>query len=251
MKNKFILLILFFLLTLISKAQFNIGVRMVSGNISSAIQNNSATNNNPKSFVYKSTDTRENYGVGIELGYGKIKVQNQIFIYGLGFTYNLSLINNKRYDTTAFTETKSSGNTYSYFIFGEKSFFIPISPKYGFMYNLNTNLRYSHTSNDDSYYSRMFSNDSANIRNLGHSNSSVQAKIQGNVGAYYMLNKHLLLFTQFNLLGLNLTFSNSNTNNLNSSSESNNVSFDMSGILTPTYKLGDINIGIKYLIPSQ
>ncbi len=224
---------------------------MVSGNISSAIQNNSATNNNPKSFVYKSTDTRENYGVGIELGYGKIKVQNQIFIYGLGFTYNLSLINNKRYDTTAFTETKSSGNTYSYFIFGEKSFFIPISPKYGFMYNLNTNLRYSHTSNDDSYYSRMFSNDSANIRNLGHSNSSVQAKIQGNVGAYYMLNKHLLLFTQFNLLGLNLTFSNSNTNNLNSSSESNNVSFDMSGILTPTYKLGDINIGIKYLIPSQ
>jgi hypothetical protein len=97
----------------------------------------------------------------------------------------------------------------------------------------------------------MFSNDSTNISNLGHSKSSVLAKIQGNVGAYYMLSKHLLLFTQFNLLGLNVSFSNSNTNNVNSSSESTTVSFDMSGTLTPTYKLGDINIGIKYLIPTK
>lgn len=239
------------LLNLISRAQFNVGVKMLSGNISAAIQNNTSTNNNPTSYVYKTIDTRDNYGVGLELGYGKIKVENQIFIFGLGFTYNISLVNNKRYDTTAFSESKSTGNTYSYYVFGEKTFFLPMSPKYGFMYNFNSNIRYSHTENDDSYYSRMVSNDSAYIRYLGHSNTSVQAKLQGNVGAYYMLNKHLLLFTQFNLLGLNVTFSNSNSNNVNSTSESNNVSFDMSGILTPTYKLGDINIGIKCLIPSK
>ena len=251
MRNKTILIILLFITSFISKAQFNVGVKMLSGNISSAIQNNTVTNNNSSSFVYKTIDTRDNYGVGLEVGYGKIKAQNQIFIFGLGFTYNISLVNNKRYDTTAFSESKSTGNTYTYYVFGEKTYFIPMSIKYGFMYNFNSNIRYSHTENDDSYYSRMFSNDSTNIRNLGHSNSSVIGRIQGNVGAYYMLNKHLLLFTQFNLLGLNVTFSNSNTNNVNSSSESNNVSFDMSGILTPTYKLGDINIGIKYLIPSK
>ena len=65
-------------MNLISKAQFNVDVKMWSGNVSSAIQNNTITNNNSSLFTYKTIDTRDNYGVGLELGYGNIKIQNQI-----------------------------------------------------------------------------------------------------------------------------------------------------------------------------
>jgi hypothetical protein len=119
------------------------------------------------------------------------------------------------------------------------------------MGNLNGKLQLQNSLFNNTNQTKYIPKDSTTY---GFSNSTFNtysANLQINIGAYYLFHKNFILFTQFNLLGVALSYSNTDYKTKTQNSNSDSYTFNFSGVLTPTYKLGDFSIGLKYIIAAK
>lgn len=250
MKNKFFISVILCAFAFISKAQFNVGVKLLSGNLTANIQNNT---NNAQDLDGLKTIKIEKYnsiGAGIELGYGKISKPNKAIIYGLGYSNYQIIKSTNQTDTLKNYLNNDESNNNSYYLFAEKINFIPVKTNWGFMYNFKASLRYENSKNNYANNTKYSKNDSVIS---GFSNSvenAYTANMQINIGAYYIFHQNFILFTQLNLLGTSLGYTNFENKGKSQNTNSDSYIFNFSGVLTPTYKLGDLSIGLKYIIPA-
>ncbi len=232
------------------QAQFNKGTRMLNGNGNFDFSNNK--NNSEDLIGLKQTSETENngFGYGIQLGYGKFKKENKVLVYGLGYGF----INDETYtnktDSIKQSHFSSQVTTNSYLIFIENLNFIPIKNNWGLIYSIKGVISYNLSENNNTTTTKFIVNDSNTFNKGSYITNYFQVSAIGNLGVYYCLNKNFLLFSQLNLCGANLSFNNSTTNSSSNKSENNNLSFNLTGALTPTIKLGDISIGLRYIIPN-
>ena len=251
MRNKFFVSIILCAIAFVSKAQFNTGTRLISGNITANIQNTSNNSEDLDGLKIKKTEQNNIIGAGIELGYGKIKKQNKANIFGLGYSKSQSTKTTNQTETLKTYKNIDESNINNYYLFAEKNNFIPVKPNWGFMSNLNARLQYSNSIISYSSQTKDLPNDFTTYGIGSVTSNYYIANLQINIGAYYVFHKNFILFTQLNLLGASLGYSNSNTKATNQNTNSETYIFNFSGVLTPTYKLGDFGIGLKYIIPAK
>jgi hypothetical protein len=72
-----------------------------------------------------------------------------------------------------------------------------------------------------------------------------KATLAESFGAYYFLNKKFVFFRELNPFRVNFTLDNNLKNTSNGNFEDNKFGFDLTGALTPNFKLGDISFGLK------
>lgn len=248
---KFYLLVLFTFINInLCQAQFNKGTQMLSGNVSIDL---ASSKNNTEDYVSpftKNNNEENKYGFGIELGYGKFKKVNTIVLYGLGYSYLFSEANLTNSDTSRSLKINSVNNDYRYTIFAENLNFIPLKNNWGITYSFKGLFAFNtlkSTSKSSYYYNY---NDSSFIGESSSDGANYLLSFSGNLGAYYTINKHFLLFSQLNVFTANLNFFNNTNTYLGNVRKTENAGFgfNLTGALTPTFKLGDISIGLKYLI---
>jgi hypothetical protein len=251
---KFYALIIFTLINAsLCQAQFGKGAQMLSGNVNFDFGNSKTNVEDFVSPFTKNKDEENKYGFGIELGYGKFKKENTVLLYGLGYTYLFSESNRMVSDTGKVAKTNSLNSNYRYTLFAEKLNFIPIKSNWGLIYSVKGLVGYN-TANSTSkgnYYN--ITKDSNVISESISDGNYFQLAVSGNLGAYYTINKHFLLFSQINVFTANLDFNNytdSYSGNVRKI-ENSSFGFNLTGALTPSFKLGDISIGLKYLIYKQ
>lgn len=251
MKNRIFIGVILCAIAFISKAQFNIGTKLISGNITANIQNNTSNSEDLYDLKINRTDKTNAVGAGIELGYGKITKSNKATIYGFGYSNNQNTKSSNLTDSLKKIVLNDESNNNSYYLFAEKINFIPVKTNWGFMYNLKASLKYESSKSNYANNTKYLQNDSITIGFSNLSTNTYSANLQINIGAYYLFHKNFMLFTQLNLLGTSLGYTNNEikTNNQNTSSDS--YTFNFSGVLTSTYKLGDFSIGLKYIIPAR
>lgn len=248
---KFYVLVIFTLINIrLCLAQFGKGSQIFSGNINTDFAN---SNSNSEDFVSpftKNYNEEKKYGFGLELGYGKFKKENTVLLFGLSYSYSYSESRQMFSDTSK--SVKSSGQNFEnkYNLFIEKLNFIPIKSNWGLIYSFRGLFGYN-TVNSSSKNNFYFSSNDSIVNLEGSSNSNyLQLAASGNLGAYYTINKHFLLFSQINVFTVDLNFNNYKNNYLGNlrKIENSSFGFNLTGALTPAFKLGDISIGIKYLI---
>jgi hypothetical protein len=247
MKKIVLLSLIIFLLNSL-QAQFSKGTRMLNGNGNFDISN---SKNISEDFVglKQKTETKNNtFGYGFQLGYGKFKKENKVLVYGLGYSFVSNEINSNKIDTVKNGIYYAKGTTNSYLIFIENLNFLPIKNNWGVLYSIKGSISYNLSENNNTTTTKFIANDS-NVFNKGaYSNNYFQVSVYGNLGVYYCLNKNFLLFSQLNLCGADLSFNNSAISSSTNKSENTNFSFNLTGALTPVFKLSDISIGLKYMI---
>ncbi len=250
---KFYALIIFTLINVsLCQAQFGKGSQILSGNINFDF---GSSKNNSEDFVSpftKINNEENNYGFGIELGYGKFKKENSVWIFGIGYTYIYSESNRMFSDTSRTINSISTNHNYRYTAFAEKLNFIPIKSNWGISYSIKSLVSYNplYSASKSSYY--YSSNDSAFVLEGQSDGYYYQLAISGNLGTYYVLNKHFLLFSQINVFTANLNYTKNSDTYLGNfrKIENSNFGFNLAGALTPAFKLGDISIGLRYIIPN-
>ncbi|MFA9214449.1 MAG: hypothetical protein ACEQSR_11485 [Candidatus Methylacidiphilales bacterium] len=250
---KFYTLIIFtFINVSLCQAQFGEGAQMLSGDVNFDFVN---SKNNSEDFVspfIKNNNEDNKYGFGIELGYGKFKKENNVWMFGIGYTYLFSEINRIFSDTSRIINSISTNHNYRYTAFAEKLNFIPIKSNWGINYSVKGLVSYNTVNNKSkgNYYYN--SNDSSFVLEGMSDGNYYELAISGNLGAYYVLNKYFLLFSQINVFTANLNYTKNTDTYLGNlrKIENSNFGFNLTGALTPTFKLGDISIGLRYIIPN-
>ncbi|MFZ4797028.1 MAG: hypothetical protein ACOYMA_06005 [Bacteroidia bacterium] len=251
MINKFFVSIILCAIAFVSKAQFNTGAKLLSGNLTANIQNNTNNTQDLEGLKNIKIEKYNSIGAGIELGYGKITKPNKANIYGFGYGNYQIIKSTNQTDTIKNYLINDESNNNSYYLFAEKINFIPVKANWGFMYNFKASLRYENLKNNYSNNIKYSKNDSVIS---GFSNSvenAFTANLQINIGAYYLFNQNFILFTQLNLLGTSLGYTNFENKGRSQNTNSDSYTFNFTGVLTPTYKLGDFGIGLKYIIPAK
>lgn len=250
---KFYLLILFTLINIsICIAQFNKGAQMISGTVNFDL---ASSKNNTEDYVSpftKNNNEEDKYGFGIELGYGRFKKENTVWVFGIGYSYLFSKVNQTVSDTGRSAKINGVNSDYRYTFFAENLNFIPIKSNWGITYSIKGLFGYNTlNSNSKSNYHYNY-NDSSFIGESSSDGANYLLSFSGNLGAYYTINKHFLLFSQINVFTSNLSFFN-NTNTYFGNvrkTENSGFGFNLTSALTPVFKLGDISIGLKYIIPN-
>ncbi len=248
---KFYALIIFTLINAsLCRAQFGKGSQMLSGNVNFDLASSKNSTEDYVSPFTKNNNEEDKYGFGIELGYGKFKKENTVWVFGLGYSYMLSKVYQTLSDTGRSVKTNSKNADYKYTLFAENLNFIPIKNNWGLTYSFKSLLAYNTLkSNSKSNYYFNY-NDSSFIGENSSDGANYLVSFSGNLGAYYNINKHFLLFSQLNVVTANLNFFNNTNTYLGNVRKTENAGFgfDLVGALTPAFKLGDISIGIQYLI---
>lgn len=250
---KFYALIVFtFINVSLCRAQLSKGSQIFSGNVNYDF---GSSKNNSEDFVspfVKNNNEENRYGFGIELGYGKFKKDNSVWLFGLGYTNIFSETNRIFSDTSKSINSISTNTYHRYTAFAEKLNFIPIKSNWGINYSVKGLVSYNTVNNKSkgNYYYN--SNDSSFVLEGMSDGNYYELAISGNLGAYYVLNKHFLLFSQINVFTANLNYNKNTDTYLGNfrKIENSNFGFNLKGALTPTFKLGDISIGLRYIIPN-
>ncbi|MBJ7427502.1 MAG: hypothetical protein JHD28_00860 [Bacteroidia bacterium] len=155
-------------------------------------------------------------------------------------------------DTSRTINSISTNHNYRYTAFAEKLNFIPIKSNWGINYSFKGLVSYNslNSNSKGNYYYN--SNDSSFVLEGRSEGDYYQLAISGNLGAYYVLNTHFLLFSQINVFTANLNFNKNTDSYLGNlrKIEDNRFSFNLTGALTPTFKLGDISVGLRFIIPN-
>lgn len=251
MRNKFFVSIILCTIAFVSKAQFNAGARLISGNITANIQNTSNNSENLDGLKTKKTEQNNVIGAGIELGLGKITRPNKATIYGFGYSNNQNTKSSNFSDSLKNIVLNDETINNAFHLFAEKINFISVKNNWGFMYNLNASMKYENSKSDFSNNTKYLQNDSTTFGFSHITNNTYSANLQINIGAYYLFHKNFMLFTQLNLLGTSLGYTKNEIKTDYQNTNGNAYTFNFSGVLTPTYKLGDFSIGLKYIIPAK
>jgi hypothetical protein len=233
------------------QAQFSKGTRMLNGNGNFDFSNNKSSSEDITGLKQRNETENNMFGYGLQLGYGKFRKENKVLVYSLGYSFVSNETNSNKIDSIKTGIYYSKGTTNSYLIFIENLNFLPIKNNWGILYSIKSSVGYNLSENNTTTTTKFIANDSNVLNKSSYITNYFQVSAFGNLGVYYCLNKKFLLFSQLNLCGVNLNFNTSTTNSSSNKSENTSFSFNLTGALTPTFKLGDISIGLKYLIYKQ
>lgn len=246
------LLALLFVGQQLAFAQFNVGSRLVTSNVNLLLDNNKSDGsgaNTGNNTSYKSTDNKGDFK--IELGYGKIKKENSVTVFGLGYGYSYRNSASNTKDSLLIRDNSSDFKTISFSAFAERNNFVPMQKNWGFLYTLRTGIGLDFNNSNTINNTKKTNNDSLVQRIFSSDGIAIQGSILFHIGVYYQLQKHLLLFTQINVLGAKIGSTITNSENSGNKQELESFDITLTGALTPLYKISDLTIGIKFLIPSK
>ena len=245
------LLALLFVGQQLAFAQFNVGSHLVTSNVNLLLDSRKSNNIGTNTGNTPSKNTVDMGEFKIELGYGKIKKENSVVVFGLGYGYAYRNSTSNTKDTLLIRDDNSVSKTFSFSAIAESNNFVPMQKNWGFLYTLRTGIDIGFNSNSTINNTKKPNNDSLVQRIFTSEGISIQGNILFHIGAYYQLQKHLLLFTQINVLGAKIGSTISNSENSGNKQDLESFNIELTGALTPLYKISDLTIGIKFLIPSK
>jgi hypothetical protein len=247
----FFLLALLFVGQQLAVAQFTIGSRIITSNLNLSLNNlNTNTSRaNTGNTVFLNTYNEGAFNIG--LGYGRIKQENRVTIFGLGYNYSYRNDASNTKDTLLIRDNTNDNKSASFSAFAEMTNFVPMQKNWGFLYTLRTGINLGFNNNVTNNDTKKLSNDSLVQRKTTTEGAAIQGNILFHIGAYYQLQKHFLLFTQINILGAQIGYNILNSDNSANKLQSEGFGITLTGALTPLYKISDLTIGVKFLIPSK
>lgn len=228
-------------------AQFAKGTRMIGASIGASYTDDHNSELDVwRSLNNKRISTDHDYIIG--LSYGKFKKDNMLLNAGISYEFAYNLLQRSTNDTAAaYAESNDRQTIHHVTINGGSAWYYPVWTTVGFYHAEAVSVGYSHTTSE--------------ATDLTPSGISSHYKVPGsqsigtgagfNLGAYYMVTPRLMLLAELKLIQVALSYkwekSVSGTRQINDHS----FAISTTGTLTPNYKLSDVSIGIRYVIPAK